>query len=302
VNSNEKSPGLSALFSFIVPGLGHLYCGAWGRGLGAGALFCVLFFSLGGIADFFYPLCYLTLVPAVAYDAWKASGRENLAERAELAAGPVPLSWLHWLWGAIRAVWIVAFALAFGAAAVSGAMQALRHGAYGGALTITLFGLGLLVLSWFAGRSTWRVLTGAEPITKRALVDELCGTALLLAFAGLMIAIAAPAFTGLFRKSAEGAMKNRLGELRAAFVRYRADNSENPPSLEALVDAKLLPQIPELWPSHTKIPHDRVRATILLPDGKPTDSGKWAYAVGTSTPVFIDCTHTDWRGNAWNSF
>lgn len=166
-------------------------------------------------------------------------------------------------------------------------------------------GLVILVvftgLAWLACASIYRIFNGkdAKPVSRRA---ELGGTLFICGILVLMGACVAPSFLQLVRVSGEGAMKGRLGQMRGEFARYRAEKSENPPSLEALAGSPSFPALPDLWPVGSRKHHAPANATIALPDGKPTDSGKWAYAVGTSTPIFIDCTHTDDRGGAWASY
>ncbi len=261
--------------------------------------FMVIFGAAGGsVLLFMYPL----LLAPVAYDAWKTAKRENLAETAELAAGQPPRTWLHWAWAAIRAVWILGFALLFGGAAVVSAVGAARAGHFFAAITVTLPGVLLLGLSWLVARSTVRVLRGQEPLTTRAIWNEIGSSVFVVALCALMLMIVWPSFSGIYRKSAEGEMKGGLAFIRDAFARYRVERSENPPSLEALVESKHLARLPSLWPKNSGVPHARSADAIFLPDGVPTDSGKWAYAVGFSTPIFIDCTHTDSRRVAWSSY
>lgn len=297
-----KPPAVAAILSLLLPGLGHLYAGAWGRGISVIILsyfFMVVFAAAGGsVLHFLYPF----LILPVAYDAWKTAERENLAERSELAAGPAPRTWLHWVWAGIRAVWITIFAVLFGGAAVVSAVGAAKAGHVLAAITVTLPGVLLLGLSWRASRSTVRVLRGQEPLTTRAIWNEIASSLFVVGMCALMLAIVWPSFSGIYRKSGEGDMKGGLASIRDAFARYRAERSENPPSLDALVESKHLAALPRLWPKNAGIPHPQGNGTILLPDGVPTDSGKWAYAVGFSTPIFIDCTHTDSRRLAWAAY
>lgn len=156
-------------------------------------------------------------------------------------------------------------------------------------------------LAWGVSAVIYRIFNGkgAKPVSRRS---ELAATVFFGGLLVLMGACVAPSFLQLVRVSGEGAMKGRLGQLRQAFTRYRVEKSENPPSLDAILAGSELSEMPELWPLGTKSSHERIREAIAIPDGKPTDSGKWAYSVGTSTPIFIDCTHTDDRGNAWASY
>ena len=297
-----KPPVLAAILSLFIPGLGHLYAGAWGRGVAVLVGFYVLLSFLesagGQVVFYLYPF----FLAPVAYDAWKTAEHENGLERAEVAAGAAPRTWLHWLWGALRLGWITLFLLAFGGAAFYGVFSALKKGLFLGAAIGALPAVLLVALSWLAARSTVRVLRGREFLTTRAIVNEIGGTFFVVGVCVLMFMIAYPSFSGVYRKSAEGEMKGGLATIRDAFARYRAERSENPPSLEALVESKHLSALPRLWPGRPGVPHEPGTGTVLLPDRVPTDSGKWAYAAGFPAPVFIDCTHTDTRGSAWASY
>lgn len=159
-------------------------------------------------------------------------------------------------------------------------------------------------LAWGVSAAIYRVTSRfpAKPGKPGKLRDAIGGAIIVLGLLGFVYINTAPVMGDLFLRNGEGAMKGRLGQLRQAFTRYRVEKSENPPSLDAILAGSEPPEMPELWPLGARSNHSGTRAEIALPDGMPTDSGKWAYAVGTSTPVFIDCTHTDTRGNAWASY
>lgn len=109
-----------------------------------------------------------------------------------------------------------------------------------------------------------------------------------------------PAFSGLMVLSSEGASKANLYALREGFDRYAAKKGR-PPRLEALVEEGVMPRLPRL--SFGRRPHGATNASVALAPGVYTDSGRWGYAVEASTPVFIDCTHTDHRrGVQWINY
>lgn len=111
-------------------------------------------------------------------------------------------------------------------------------------------------------------------------------------------AIVYPRFGDLMRFSSEGANKGNLGAVRAALDGY-AKTKGRPAAVDALVKEGALPYLPRLsWQG----PHRASRESVTLEPGVFTDSGKWGYSVEASTPVFIDCTHTDSRGLAWNNY
>lgn len=109
-----------------------------------------------------------------------------------------------------------------------------------------------------------------------------------------------PAFSDLLVVSAEGASKANLYALREGFDRYAAKKGR-PPRLEALVEEGVMPHLPRL--SFGRRPHRATNESVNLEPGVYTDSGRWGYAVEGSTPVFIDCTHTDHRrGAQWINY
>lgn len=106
-----------------------------------------------------------------------------------------------------------------------------------------------------------------------------------------------PAFSGLLVLSSEGARKANLHALREGFDRYAAKKGR-PPRLETLVEEGALPYLPRM--TFPRLPHRATNESVNLAPGVYTDSGRWGYAVEASTPVFIDCTHTDHRrGILW---
>lgn len=295
-----KSPLLAAVLSVLIPGVGHFYCGAWPRGL---------FFAFLAVVAYAFQVALGVVGTAVvlavdawaAYDAWTIAKALPAVEAAEDAA-PFARTKLHWVWALMRAAWISAFLLGFGGFGFSSFAWSLRANHWSIAAFILAPTLLLCVLSWLAARSTWRVMQGTENMSRGAVRNEVGATIFFVGLAGLMLAIVWPSFSGIYRKSAEGDMKGGLATIRDAFARYRAERSENPPSLEALVESKHLAALPRLWPKNSGIPHPQGNGTIILPERVPTDSGRWAYAAGFTAPVFIDCTHTDTRGNAWASY
>lgn len=168
----------------------------------------------------------------------------------------------------------------------------------GAAAASAAFSLVLLGLSafcvWFAVKD-WRAFDAARPSARNDLAVILFCQLVI----GLMIATVLPAWFGLLTVSAEGMRKADLQSLRAAFATYAAAKGR-PPRLEALVEAGAIERLPRL---RSLKPHAPTRETVNLEPGVFTDSGRWGYSVEASTPIFVDCTHTDHRlGVAWNSY
>ncbi|MCM2304700.1 MAG: hypothetical protein NDJ72_08360 [Elusimicrobia bacterium] len=216
---------------------------------------------------------------------------------------PLPARRLIWLWAGFRALWITAFPLLCGAGMLAGAWFELKRG---GRFTVAavsslVVAFLFLALAWTAARHTWQVMTGAKPAPAAALKGEILSTVAVFLACALLFAIVAPYFSGLFRRSHEGALKARLADLRAVVERYRAAHGgQAPPSLEDLGE------LPPLWGRFAEIPHPAAPAAVLV-DGASADTGKWAYVISPSSPsltgtVFIDCTHTDSKGSVWSSY
>ena len=119
-------------------------------------------------------------------------------------------------------------------------------------------------------------------------------------------------FTGLIRKSAEGASKGNLGAIRSALAIYYGDMEGAYPSdlasltvggryLSALPVAKIAPSRPDSSAVHT---YD---ATVCKGDevdpAKLQDTGGWGYVADPKAScygtVFINSTQKDPRGQQW---
>jgi hypothetical protein len=215
-----------------------------------------------------------------------------------------PGRWLIWVWAAFRALWITAFPLLCGAGMLIGAWSEFQRG---GRFTVAavnslVVAVLFLALAWNASSHTWKVTTGAKPATVTALRGEILTTISVFVACALLFAMVAPYFSGLFRRSQEGALKARLQDLRAVVERHRAAHGgQAPSSLDGLGE------LPPLWGRYTEIPHPETPAAVVIDGTATADTGKWAYVISPSSPgltgtLFIDCTHTDYRGVAWTSY
>lgn len=301
-----KSPLLAALLSLPFPGFGHVYAGAGWRGLGvfAGVMFAAAL--LGGTPRWFGGPVTLALLGLAAWDAWRCAERGNETARAELASGAPPRPWVRWTWAAGRLLWIAPIGLA-GALILFAELASLRNPKLLVTLQFSGYAALFLGIAFLGGRSTWRVLAGSEPLAESSMLGELGGTAAVLAFVALLAAIAAPGFSGLFRKSAEGSIRGGVGVLRLAVDRFRREHGRAPDSLESLVDQGALAGIPELWPRFSGVPHEKTKEVRVVAGREPADTGAWAYVVAAGSPtldgaVFIDCTHTDTKGSSWSAY
>lgn len=205
---------------------------------------------------------------------------------------------LIYAWAVFRALWITAFPLLCAVGLLMAAWSELKRG---GRFTVAavnslVVAVLFLALAWTAARHTWRVVTGTKPALVAALKGEIATTIAVFVACALLFAMVAPYFSGLFRRSHEGALKARLQDLRSVVERYRASHGgQAPPSLADLGE------LPPLWGRYAGIPHPETPAAVLVDGPGTADTGKWAYVVSSGT-VFIDCTHTDYRGVAWTSY
>lgn len=213
--------------------------------------------------------------------------------RLRLAATAVRLLWLLplslvallWAWGA---VWDIPRIL----------MRPLG----------TLFHLALAgVLLWVsvrAWRKTVRIARGTEDVSTRWMYAQLGGFLFTVLLLGL---VAVPKFRDLLRYSGEGQNKGNLSLLRQRLMEYHGAEGGYPPDLESLVREPGLVRIPELWRVWgAGLPHAK-SAQVELRRGKVLrDTGHWAYVNAPGSPdfgsVYIDCTHTDARGELWAGY
>lgn len=291
-----------------MPGFGHFYAGAGVRGIVIMIGFYIVMPVLASVHGAIAIVCWPIAVVFVTRDAWLCAKAENLKELAEIAAGAAPRRWLLWIWAACRALWITAAPGLFGIGMLITSGAALKQGAILHGLILGAYACAPLFLVWWAARETWLAVTGVRSVTESALKTEIGTTVLVTGFCALLLAIAAPAFSGLFRKSAEGGIKGNLGELRLAVDRYRREHDGRAPdSIGAMVAAKTIPEIPRLWRRFDESPHSQTAEASVVADRTATDSGRWAFVVSPSSPsltgtLFIDCTHTDTRGRFWSEY
>ena len=211
---------------------------------------------------------------------------------------PPPRRWLIWLWAAFRALWITAFPLLVAAGMLLAAWSELKRGGRFTVAAVSSLVVGGLVLAVGgpAAPPPGPGIAGAHPARGGARQGGIVTTIAVFIACALLFAMVAPYFSGLFRRSHEGALKARLADLRAVVERHRASHGGQAPlSLDGLGE------LPPLWGRYTEIPHPGAPAAVLADGAAATDTGKWAYAVSSGT-VFIDCTHTDHRGVSWTSY
>lgn len=117
-----------------------------------------------------------------------------------------------------------------------------------------------------------------------------------------------PKMIDLKTKSDENITKAGLGSLRSAIGMYYADNEGKYPS-ENIVNellGKYLQEIP-----YVNCPKCHPKSNVILTKDldKNKDTGTWGYKLDDSDDaadkrkgqIWINCTHTDSKGNIWNT-
>lgn len=118
-------------------------------------------------------------------------------------------------------------------------------------------------------------------------------------FAGsvFLAALARPMFTGIVRKSREGALKGNLGAIRTALDHCAKDRGANPADIaELTAGGKYLTVIPA-----ARIPDYHEAASAVAVAEKPNDAGGYFYDPKAGK-IRINCTHTDTRGSSWDAY
>ena len=129
---------------------------------------------------------------------------------------------------------------------------------------------------------------------------------IVVAIIGILAAIAIPKFSNLIRKSSEGATKGTLGAIRSALSIYYGDMEGQYPSnwWSLTTSGKYLSAVPM-----AKTPSYHTDASASTASSNATavdDSGGWAYvnAFGDNNfgTIWVNCTHTDTKSTAWNTY
>ncbi len=127
---------------------------------------------------------------------------------------------------------------------------------------------------------------------------------IVVAIIGILAAIAIPKFAQLVRKSNEGASKGNLGAVRSALSIYYGDNEGLYPTddmTSLTTNGKYLTAIPM-----AKTPTYHPDSATVVTQTSSNDAGGWTYNNTTTDAnfgtVWVNCTHTDTKGNVWTSY
>lgn len=147
---------------------------------------------------------------------------------------------------------------------------------------------------------------------------------IVVAIIGILSAIAIPKFADLIRKSNEGATKGNLGAIRSAVSIYYGElegwfpvptasgGSATAGTLGAILTMENGKYLKEVTSSYAPPHHAKsANVTIAVASGNETASpGAWGYqdarSPGTGEKqwgdVWVNCTHTDSKGQVWSSY
>jgi prepilin-type N-terminal cleavage/methylation domain-containing protein len=128
---------------------------------------------------------------------------------------------------------------------------------------------------------------------------------IVVAIIGILAAIAIPKFASLIRQSGEGASKGNLGALRSALNIYYGNlNGLYPQTLATLTtNGAFMGAIPV-----AKAPNYHTDSSGETDDQTFTsnDFGGWEYDNNNGDAnygnVWVSCTHTDTKGNVWDTY
>jgi prepilin-type N-terminal cleavage/methylation domain-containing protein len=127
---------------------------------------------------------------------------------------------------------------------------------------------------------------------------------IVVAIIGILAAIAIPKFADLIRKSKEGSTKGNIGAIKGALAVYYGENEGSYPvdNLASLTSGgKYIQNIP-----FSDVPSYHAKSTTVNTGTAVNDAGAWMYNnVSTDSGwggAYVNCTHTDTKGTAWNAY
>lgn len=120
---------------------------------------------------------------------------------------------------------------------------------------------------------------------------------ILIVFFAILLAIVVPFVQK--RRHLSRDLEN-LKTLRTALAEFEARSGRSPKDLDELVAAAGLKKLPTIYltPNHSNIDY-------AMAGSEADDFGDWRYAPpgpGREAAVFINCTHTDFRGRVWSQY
>jgi len=164
-------------------------------------------------------------------------------------------------------------------------LLALRWGLWASAVAAAML---LLALGWL-----WR--RQQEPGRRTFFRVMLIGAAFA---ACVVVFVATPAFLNAVLNSIEQSTRGNLFAMRSALSNFQGENDGRAPKgLDALVDGqKYLYAI-----AKAKLPPHHPDSDKVRPGSAPDDTGGWLYDSDIGN-VWVNCTHTDRKGQTWAEY
>ena len=128
----------------------------------------------------------------------------------------------------------------------------------------------------------------------------------VVAIIAILAAVAMNRLAGLVNKSKEGATREALSSLRSVLSIYYGSNTFYPSDdLACLIeDGRYISQIPPTKLSGAGHADSRNISVGASTAAALTDAGGWAYVNDPDSPsygtLFINCSHADLSGRAWD--
>lgn len=313
-----KNPALAGAASFLVPGVGQIFCG-YGRGIVWLIVFvaATAYLVSARIPDIALKqkltvLLQLILRAGAAWDACrcgfeKARGQardESPAPEPPPEGPPVPKD--ERIVAGIVACWLLPNAV----------LLTLMAGLFFIMLPLAIIWGCLAYYSWKYGLDALKraqghrfktIFDGWTGRIKKTVPLSGLADGITLSFIGIfgwwLMFIGVSKFSELIRKAAEGAAKGNMGMIRSSLSIYYGDmEGQYPSDLASLtVSHKYLAIVPM-----AKVPNFHPDSTAVRAGKTPDDKGGWVYNNIAGDPnlgtVFVNCTHTDTRGTTWTSY
>lgn len=139
---------------------------------------------------------------------------------------------------------------------------------------------------------------------RKSLGFTLIELMIVVAIIGILAAIAIPKFADLIRKSNEGSTKGNLGAIKGALAVYYGEQEGLYPvdNLTSLTTGgRYMSNIPV-----ANMPPFHAKSTVVSVGAVVVDGVGWMYDnVSTNAgwgSLWTNCSHTDTKGTAWNTY
>lgn len=117
----------------------------------------------------------------------------------------------------------------------------------------------------------------------------------------VLVAIVVPRYSDALHGSMEGATRGNLGSIRKALGVYFSDMEGKFPDDVTTLIPRYLKAVPA-----AKLPGYHQDSSVVIYGAVPDDTGGWLYNNVLNSQnygaAWVNCTHTDAKGNIWTSY